>query len=202
MDDSFKERISKCTLQELLEIESSLDKDAYPERYSLLKEEIHLRRSAGQYVPQAFTCPHCAKPTISHCAKLNAGIIKCSACGEQLYLDPNRTDAASSIGFAGVMAGAFYQSCWPALIGLILMIILRDTWVVFVPKNTHTYRKNTNNLITLIIAGLISVAFTLWAIFAEPSHVPAPRSAFIAVQSAVTLAVFGFSVYFFKKRKS
>lgn len=199
MTDSYKDRISKYSLKELLEEESSLDKARFLDKFALLQDEIARRRASGEYVTKAYACPSCRKLTVSHCDKQNFAVIKCSQCGEIIYLDPYRSVTTSAIGGLGIIWGA-YQSLWFAVIGLIVMIILRDIWVTFVPKRVATLRSNTINLIIMIASSLIGLSFTMWAIFTEPSQVPDQRYGFIAIMAITTILAIGFSIHFLIKR--
>ncbi len=133
---------------------------------------------------------------------LIAGRTKCGGCGETLYPDPYRSSIASWAGLFGLVLGGLYESLWFVFIGLAVMMFLRVKWTTFVSGGLHVYRTDTVNLITVITAALISSSFTVWAIFADPSHVPDPRFAFIAVTAVTTILAFGFSVHLYKKRKA
>lgn len=200
MTDSFKDRISNYSLKELLETESSLDKARFPDKHVLIQDEIVRRRTAGEYVTQAYACPSCRKLTISHCDMQKTSIIKCSECGEENYLDPYRSVAASAIGGIGLFIGA-YQSMWFVLIGLIVMFILRDKWTTFVPKEIAARRTNSFNILAMVSSSLMGLLFTIWAIFTDPSQVPNPRYGFIALMAITTMLAFGFTIHFYKKRK-
>jgi len=202
MEDNFKDRISKYTLRELLDVETSLDKDKSPDKYALLKDEILLRRRAGEYVPQAYACPSCKKLTISHCDKQNSrGTIKCPECGDTLYLDPNRSSISTLIGFIGFVLTALYESCWHIIIALFIMLFLRDKWITFVSNDMYTYRQHAVAVISYMVYAVISLLLALSFEFSDPSWVGPYRLELISFCVVSTIVFIGYSLHSYKKLK-
>ncbi len=200
MEDNFKERISKYTLGELLDVEAGLDKERAPDKYACVIDEIARRRNAGEYVQQAYACPACKKLSISRCDKQKSGSkMKCRECGEQLYFDPNLSHVSAWIGITGVVLMSLYKSCLFFIAGVVAVILLRDKWIKFVSKDVYIYRSAMNELIILIVSGLISLSFTLWSVSTDPSNVPNHRGVFIAFCAVSTVVLIGAAVRSLKK---